>query len=251
MRAKVEAQAKEARVLWGSMVKTPDDDLWPALKTATNSAGLTETCARLGILSEAYATPGSALYHDPAPRAALCDALRWFVDVRYHPGAVAFDNWWDWQIGVPLRLEPCLICLFDELPADLMRKATDAIEAFTPVISATGANGAWRAEIILHRAILVEDEAKMKIVRDWVENVLLSYFEPPVDLAAGEGFKEGFYRDGSFFAHGRHPYNGGAMASARSRRRLASWRSLTARRGRRRGRAGTISTHGSRIHSSR
>ena len=217
VRTRVEAQALEARDLWKAMAKTPVDDLWPDLKTATNSAGLTATCVKLGALSKAYATKGSSLYHDPALGEDLRNAVGWFVTVRYHPGAVAFGNWWDWQIGVPLALEVSLACLHDALPVATMANGTDAIESFTPVISATGANGAWRAEIILQRAILVGDGAKMRLVQAWMEKTMLPYFEPPDDPArAREGFKEGFYRDGSFFAHERNPYNGGYGLSALS-----------------------------------
>ena len=215
VRERIEAQDREARERWQSMVKTPGDDLWPDLKTATNSAGLTATCGRLGVLSRAYAMKGSTLYHDPGLREDLLNGIRWFIAARYHPGAAPFGNWWDWQIGVPLALNPCLACLYDELPAATLKDATDAIEAFTPVISATGANGAWRAEIMLRRAILVQDAAKMQVVQTWMEKAMLPYFEPPDDLTGTfDGFREGFYRDGSFFAHGRNPYNGGYGVSA-------------------------------------
>ena len=219
VRERNQALDREARLLWQSMVKVPVGDLWPELKTATNSAGLSATCVRLGILSRAYASRWSVLYRDKGLRGDLLNALRWFIAARYHPGTVPFGNWWDWQIGVPLALNPCLACLYDELSADTLQAATDAIEAFTPVISSTGANGAWRAEIVLRRAVLVRDTAKMQTVQSWMESTMLPYAEAPASPATTpEGFREGFYRDGSFFAHARYPYNGGygfgAFASA-------------------------------------
>lgn len=218
VRERVQAQAQEAQVLWMDMVKTPTDDLWPELRTATHSAGLTATCGRLTLLAKAYATPGSALYHQSGLLSDLIMGLHWFATVRYHPGAKSYDNWWDWQIGVPLALLKCLACVSEDLPTATMHACTDAIEAFTPQISATGANGSWRAEILFEHGLLVGDAAKLTIVRDWMEKAMLPYFESPPAPAAGAGFDEGFYRDGSFFAHGRYPYNAGyglgALASA-------------------------------------
>lgn len=183
----------------GTMLTAPDRPcLWADLCSATDSSHITSAYARLKDMAVAYATPGSALEGDAALRNELLQALDWLAANRYNAASVAYNNWWDWQIGVPLRLNDIMVLMYDDLGNARIAEYAAAIERFSPAVGLTGANRVWKATVVALRGVVVKDAAKLSAARDGLSGVF-GY------VSSGDGF----YADGSFIQHEKHPYTGG------------------------------------------
>ena len=195
--------------------------LWPDLADWTRSNTVTTTFKRLRSIAVAWATPGTSVAGDAAVADAVADGVTWMHDHVYGPGIPRFDNDWDWEIGSASALADTLVVLRDHL-GDALARSTAAIDHYTPDPNlwradrqiATGANRVWIATVVAVRAALDGDEASLGRVRDALSDVegggansVLAFVDG--GTAEGEGTGEGFFRDGSFLQHWKHPYNGG------------------------------------------
>ncbi|GAA1725456.1 polysaccharide lyase 8 family protein [Isoptericola hypogeus] len=195
--------------------------LWPDLADWTRSNTVTTTFKRLRSIAVAWATPGTSVAGDAAVAGAVADGVSWMHDHVYGPGIPRFDNDWDWEIGSASALADTLVVLREHLGGALAR-STAAIDHYTPDPNlwradrqiATGANRVWIATVVAVRACLDGDEAALLRVRDALSDVdgggansVLAFVDG--GTAEGEGTGEGFFRDGSFLQHWKHPYNGG------------------------------------------
>src|SRR5262249_48696554 len=96
--------------------------------------------------------------------------------------------------------------LYEHLSMAQLGNYMRAIDAFTPdpvpfnigKSVSTGANRVWKAEGVALRAVLLRDAAQLARARDSLTDVF------PY-ITSGDGF----YADGSFIQHGKHPYTGG------------------------------------------
>ncbi len=197
-----------ARGFWERMDKSPGRTaLWRDLGAGTSETSyLTTTFQRLADMARAWATTGSTLAGNDTLLADTINGLDTFVGAEYNETKKIRGNWWDWEIGSPLALNNATVLLYDRLSAAQRDAYTRAIEAFTPVPDqfarnagpTTGANRVWKAEAVAVRAAIVGDGAKLTRARD-----ALSAVFPYVTSG------DGFYADGSFIQHGKHPYTGG------------------------------------------
>jgi hyaluronate lyase len=193
--------------------------LWPDLADWTRSNTVTTTFKRLRSIAVAWATPGTSVAGDAAVADAVADGITWMHDHVYGPGIPRFDNDWDWEIGSASALADALVVLRPHL-GDALARSTAAIDHYTPDPNlwradrqiATGANRVWIATVVAVRASLDGDETALGRVRDALSDVegggansVLAF----VDGGTAEGTGEGFFRDGSFLQHWKHPYNGG------------------------------------------
>ncbi|MFE6967820.1 polysaccharide lyase 8 family protein [Isoptericola sp. NPDC057653] len=195
--------------------------LWPDLADWTRSNTVTTTFKRLRSIAVAWATPGTSVAADPAVAADVADGITWMHDHVYGPGIPRFDNDWDWEIGSASALVDTLVVLREHL-GDALARSTAAIDHYTPDPNlwradrqiATGANRVWIATVVAVRASLDGDEVALGRVRDALSDVegagansVLAFVDG--GTTEGEGTGEGFFRDGSFLQHWKHPYNGG------------------------------------------
>lgn len=158
---------------------------------------------RLAEMARAWATRGSKYARDSALLADITGGLDWLYAHVYNERQEERGNWWDWEIGAPLALNNASALLSDHLSAAQLGNYMRAIDAFTPDpvplnYPSTGANRVWRAVIVAVRAVLVRDAAKLARARDSLSDVF-----PYVTRG------DGFYADGSFLQHDKHPYTGG------------------------------------------
>jgi hyaluronate lyase len=191
---------------WSSLqTAAARQSLWTDIASTTVSADISSNYSRLNSLALAWATPGQSLYQDSGLLADLRSALNWMDGNRYNARVPQeYDNWYDWEIGAPVLLTNIAILLYDQLTADELSRFMAAIERFdsNPAIMivntvSTGANRTDKCKIALLRGILVKDPNKISLaVAD------LS----PVFAYVTSG--DGFYIDGSFVQHTRHPYTG-------------------------------------------
>ena len=133
----------------------------------------------------------------------IIGAFDWMAEYGYKKTMNQTDNWWDWQIGVPLALLDCCFLLRKELGEKRIRQACQTVEHFSgrqtltnPIF--TGANLVWTAMISAMCGLLTEDEEELKEAKQAALKEL--HF-----VNSGDGF----YRDGSFIQHEKLAYTGG------------------------------------------
>lgn len=203
---RIAAIDSEARGNWSRMSTSPDRSyLWSDLASTTVSSHITSSYNRLRSMALAFSTHGSSLEGDPALLADLISALDWMNGNRYNAGLSEYDNWWDWEIGTPLSLNDITVLLYDQLSSDQIYGYMAAIERFTPAPALTAANRVWKCTVVAIRGLVVKDAEKLALARDGLSDLPSrrdSVFEY---VTSGDGF----YRDGSFIQHGKHPYTGG------------------------------------------
>ncbi|MFS2007678.1 polysaccharide lyase 8 family protein [Duganella sp. CT11-25] len=183
---------------------------WRQANGIAASAVITANYQRLEAMALAYADPGSPLHASARLRDAILHGLDWMERHHYHAGMQAYGNWWDWQIGTPLRLVNTLTLMHPDLPAGLLARCLAAIDHFDPdptrrtlrdgtpgPETETGANRLDKALAVGLRGVLGRSERHITAARDAVAQTL----EP---VTSGDGF----YADGSFVQHGHIAYTG-------------------------------------------
>ncbi|MFF9399881.1 polysaccharide lyase 8 family protein [Streptomyces sp. NPDC014744] len=200
---------------------TRTDGLFPDLTSTTLSNHVTTSFKRLATVATAWAVPGTPQHADPALRDLLLAGVDWMLTHRYGPAHTRFDNDWDWEIGCALALGDATVLLYDALGDERLDRITAAVRHYTPDPNlwradrqiATGANRVWICTVVAVNAVLRDDGDDLARVRDALSDVegagansVLAFN----DTGTGaEGTGEGFYSDGSFLQHYKHPYNGG------------------------------------------
>ncbi|TFW16806.1 polysaccharide lyase 8 family protein [Duganella callida] len=183
---------------------------WQQANGITASAVITTNYARLEAMALAYAHPGSPLRGDARLRDAILHGLDWMDQHHYHAGMQSYGNWWDWQIGTPLRLVNTLTLMYAELPPGLLARCLAAIDHFDPDPTRrtlrdgrlsteieTGANRLDKALAVGLRGVLGRSDRHIAAGRDAVAQTLA-----PVTRG------DGFYADGSFVQHNYIAYTG-------------------------------------------
>jgi hyaluronate lyase len=197
--AQVAEITAKAQANWDSMSKTPGTYLWSDLASPTASAQITSAYTRLKEMALAYATYTSTLYNSTALKDDIILGLDWMHQNRYNQSQAQYGNWWDWQIGAPLRLLEAVVLVYPELTAAQITNYMNAVEKFTPSVgSSTGANRLWMATVVGVRGVIVKNSAKVAAAR----NALSQVFDY---VTSGDGY----YQDGSFIQHNYYSYNGG------------------------------------------
>lgn len=187
------------------MQKAPGSaNLWSDLAKPGVSGGISRAYGRLRDMAVAWATPGQALYQDTRLFADTIFGMEWMDANRYNARSEEYDNWWDWEIGTPALVADIGILLYDRLSAEQLSRYMAAVERFDSdprvlmfKIPSTGANLADKCKIAILRGLLLNDPAA--IAR--AVAALSPVFEY---VTSGDGF----YADGSFLQHKRHPYTG-------------------------------------------
>lgn len=193
---------------WGTMdTSAARTYLWSDLTSMTSSSEITGAYLRIKGMALAYSTPGSSLYGNTGLKNDIIGALDWMYTHRYNETKSEYDNWWDWEIGTPLHLNDIVVLMYYDLSAT-QEKITNymkAVEAFSPdpakvnkgQFIPTGANLAWKSNVVALRGVIVKSAAKLTAARD----ALTPIFDYTV-----EG--DGFYKDGSFIQHNVYAYTG-------------------------------------------
>jgi hyaluronate lyase len=207
IRSRLSSIESTAQGYWDRLDKSPTRQaLWSDLASPTNSSHMTSSWKRLRDMALACATPGQPLHNNPDLLAAVRSGMDWMETNRYNARVTnKFDNWWDWEIGSPIEVGNLLVLLYDQLTPEELAKHAAAIDRFvadprimiTSTVS-TGANRVWKCKGAALRAIVVRDAAKLQLASDALT---------PVFAYVTSG--DGFYEDGSFIQHSRHPYTGG------------------------------------------
>ncbi|MCX4450939.1 polysaccharide lyase 8 family protein [Streptomyces sp. NBC_01789] len=219
--AAVARTGKAATTAVKGLDPTRTDGLFPDLTSTTLSNHVTTSFKRLATAATAWAVPGTPQYGDTALRDLLLAGVDWMLTHRYGPGHTRFDNDWDWEIGAALALNDTAVLLYDALGADRLARINAAVRSYTPDPNlwradrqiATGANRVWISTVVAVNAVLRDSGDDLVRVRDALSDVEGSGANSVLAFndsgATAEGTGEGFYSDGSFLQHYKHPYNGG------------------------------------------
>ena len=214
--AAITSLTNSANSSWSSLNKTATrTSLWADAASTTDSSHISTNFSRLRAMALAYATTGSSLHGNTALRDDILSGLDWMYANRYNPTKAIYDNWWDWEIGSPKLLVDAATLLFADLSATQLANYLRAVEKFVPSATTpapggssgtyTGANRMDKIYVVTIRGILAKDEAKLRAARDAFSNLFLY-------VTGGDGF----YVDGSFIQHNRHPYTGSYGAALMS-----------------------------------
>ena len=203
VKSRLSSVANSANGYWSSMDKSAArSNLWSDAASTTVSAHLTTCYSRLRSMALAYATVGCSLYTNAALLADTVGGLEWMNSNRYNTVIAQYDNWWDWEIGVPMQLTDTAVLLYDQLTGSQRTNYMAAVNFHTPTPDMTQANKIWKARVVGVRGCVVKDSAKLSLAKNAFSDVF-----PYVTSS------DGFYRDGSFIQHTFHPYTAGYGAS--------------------------------------
>lgn len=200
----VEETAKKAEVNWNTMDKSKHRSfLWQESGSESISGHITECYIRLKQMAAAYCMKGSSLEGNRELLKDIIDALDWLYANRYNENSNYYDNWWPWDIGIPLRLNDIVVLLYEELSEKQINNYLRAIEkfAFDPTvcrpdkIKTTGANRVDMCKVAAVSGIILKRGDLIKVANESLREVFQYVTED-----------DGFYRDGSFVQHGAIPY---------------------------------------------
>jgi hyaluronate lyase len=195
--------ASAANSNWAAMDKAPTRTfLWSDYASTIHSSDITNSYSRLSNMALAYATRGCSLEGNATMLADIVNGLDWMFANRYGATTAQYSNWWDWEIGTPLRLTNICVLLYDQLTATQRTNYMNAVNHQVPTPDMTRANQVWKARNVGLRGCLVKSSAKLALCRDAFSSVF-----PYVSSG------DGFYADGSFVQHDFHPYTAGYGSS--------------------------------------
>ncbi|WNR45275.1 polysaccharide lyase 8 family protein [Paenibacillus roseipurpureus] len=216
----VEAVEQAGWKAWGTMEHkdTGIGGLWKDLPFERQgfsawdlSPQVTQSFRRVKDMAMAYRVASSQYAGDEKLKQSIVAGLEWLLAWKFNANIEPYDNWWDWEIGIPLVLVDILTLMYEDLSAPVLETGLSAIDRFCPDLKGRGyeywgANRAWRVCIIAVRGILGQNPDKMIIARDGVSD---AEFGGERSLFKYVNHEDGFYQDGSFIQHGNYAYTGG------------------------------------------
>ena len=197
--SRVASIGSTANSTWTSLDKSATRTyLWGDAASTNISAHITTCYSRIKSMALGWATRGSALYGNASLGSDTVAAMDWMYANRYSEAKTKYDNWWDWEIGAPMSLNDAMTLIYDQLTGTQITNYCKAIDKFSPAVTMTGANRVWKADVVGVRGAVGRDATKVAAARDGLSGVF-----PYVTTS------DGFYTDGSFIQHGKHPYTAG------------------------------------------
>lgn len=206
---RLEAMDAGVKQSWESLNKAADRQyLWNDRDAQDDSispfrpASITTAIGRLSGMAVAWATPGSAYYHNDSLKTDVIDGMEWMYANKWSPKYPLYGNWWDWIIGMPYSVNNMLVAMYDEFTPQQRANYIEALDFYAPDVTyegaSTGANKIWQCYSMALRGILARDPAKIEMGIKGIDTEF-KYVDT----------HDGFYRDGSFLQHQWHPYTGG------------------------------------------
>jgi len=150
----------------------------------------------LQTLALAYDTAGSGVHTNAQLAASMTSALDWmYTNIYNEHHTNQYENWWHWQIGVPLALNNITVLLYNNLTGVEITNYMNAVNYFTPTPTGDEANLLWTATVVGVRGAIIMDPTKLNAAV-----LALSRIFPYV--TGGDGY----YADGSFVFHTYYAY---------------------------------------------
>ena len=177
------------------------------------SADMNNIYTNIKQMAMGYSIEGGELYKNKELFNDIIYSLDYMHDnyytKRYQKIFSGFDNWWNWDIGIPQALVQILVFLKDELTIDQINKYLSPLNKYIPLPSMTMAN---RIDIAYSCIIAGALQKDYKRIAFSIEMLRICFN----NVENGDGF----YDDGSFIQHTVFAYIGGygsALINAFSR----------------------------------
>lgn len=175
---------------------------------AVQSYDMTIEYSKLCDMALGYGTFGTECYRNEELLKDILDAIEWGYH-NYYGKAEMEDkgwrsirqfNWWDWWIGTPSALMKIMVIVDESLTLEKKRDYLALFDMGVPVPRDYGSNKVNFGALIARSGILCENSERIFVGRDGIEDTYLY-----ADGGVNDG--QGFYRDGSYVFHTRHPMN--------------------------------------------
>ena len=172
----LEQVVEDATIYWETMNKEANREyLWEEFRetdkevppTKAKSAHVRSMYLNLKEMAKAYKLPGSSLYGNQELLKDIIQALNFLYQKHYYAGKAPYNNWWHWEIGIPVALNDIVVLLYDELSPIQIKNYMDAIEYFQPDPTKSGVNAVGTSSPNLREAVGVNrvDVSKVVAVR--------------------------------------------------------------------------------------
>ena len=133
IKAQVDTITETANTQWAAMNKDASlGYLWEEASNWATSNTIAGNATRLYNLALAYATYGSPLKGDAALLADIEYGLTWLNENKYSTTIAPYDNWYDWEIGIPRTLNNILVLLYDDMTPALRDSLVAAMLKYSP-----------------------------------------------------------------------------------------------------------------------
>ena len=211
VQARMAACGKAAQESWDKLRANKREDA-PALFRGAplgETFDMTLEYGELRKLALGWATYGSPLYQNEDLLADILWAMDWMY--RHFYGRDVMEdrgwrdwrlfNWWDWKIGSPRYLMDAMVLVDDYLTLEQKREYLALFDMVVPAPFDYAANKVNFGRLISSSGILTERPERILCGRDGIEDTYMY-----ADGWVNDG--QGFYRDGSYIFHTRHPMNG-------------------------------------------
>ena len=187
-----------------------------------SSDSFNKTALLIQDIALAYTTYGSKFYNQDSVKTILQDSISSFYNtfsqyMDYNKDGLLFGNWWNWEIGVPIRMSNTLILtkeIIEEKDKDLLPKYVKCFDNYLRNgkngdvdLAAPQHTGTNLIDITTNRilqGVLINDNKRIeKAVNDM--NTVFATIDP-YNLINNN--TDGVYEDGSFIQHHRVAYTG-------------------------------------------
>ena len=172
------------------------------------SHDMTQEYARVWDIAKAYGSYGTKYYNDEKLLEILLFCLEWMNQNRY--GQKEIDgvgwrdmrqfNWHDWELGTPEKIINTLVVLGDIVSLDDRKRYLKVFDFRVPVPRDYASNKVHYEKCCIGSGLLQENEEKIYAAINACEDTNIY-----VDGWKNDG--QGFYTDGSYIFHTRHPMN--------------------------------------------
>ncbi|CAM3126477.1 polysaccharide lyase family 8 super-sandwich domain-containing protein [Streptobacillus felis] len=175
-------------------------------------------------LAKAYNQEGNIRYLDEEIKQLILRSLEYLRFNYYNLSSVEKNNWWQWEIGIPLLLNDIFILMNNEefisekeinLETSIYFQKDPRYSGNNPVAIhpsnkpfriSTGGNRVDTVKISFFRSLLLNDEKELKLALKSLPEVWK--YKKNLDKLENGTQRDGFYTDGSFIQHGSVAYNG-------------------------------------------
>ncbi len=152
-------------------------------------------------MAKGYATVGTDMYKNKLLLRDIKNALKFAYENYYGTNVLnnqTYGNWWWWDIGTPMNLVNILLIMEKDLDSADIAKYLEPFDHRNMYPSMTACNKVWITYSCLASAFLQQDAERILISKHYMNDVFNYVYSG-----------DGFYTDGSFIQHGKHPYTGG------------------------------------------
>lgn len=220
--AKLERPAKNSKLYLAQLNKQADRTLlWDDIIVKADNSHITSLYTRLNTMAMAYASPGTDMYNNAELGAAILDSMDWIYQNMHSENSLPGTSPWVDSIGIHLEYVKLIALMYKDMSAEQIAACVRTIDRWIPDptifwgIEGGGSNMFNQCWIVICRGIFGKTPEKIHLSvasldKEFDYTDAGSAFNDPNNYAPPES---GFYTDGSFIQHWRHPYTGGYGAA--------------------------------------